>query len=153
MKVLMRPAQPADLESILRLLAQDAILEVPVETGPPVPQYYVDAFARISADPGQLLAVAEVQGEVVGTFQVSFIPYLLWRGGLVAQIESVRVAEHLRGQRVGEQMMRWAVEQARSRGCARVQLSTHKTRDRAHRFYERLGFRATHEGMKLFLGV
>jgi GNAT superfamily N-acetyltransferase len=148
----MRSARQEDLEVILSLLAQDAILEVPIELGPPVPDYYQEAFKRIDADPGELLAVAELDGAVVGTFQMSFIPYLMWRGGQVAQIEFVRVAAHLRGQRIGEHMMRWAIDQARSRGCIRVQLDTNKTRADAHRFYERLGFKATHEGMKLFLG-
>jgi GNAT superfamily N-acetyltransferase len=148
----MRPARQSDLEPILHLLAQDAILEVPVELGPPVPDYYLDAFKRIDADPGELLAVAELDGAVVGTFQMSFIPYLMWRGGHVAQIEFVRVAAHLRGRRIGEQMMHWAIDRARSQGCVRIQLGTNKARVDAHRFYERLGFKATHEGMKLFLG-
>jgi len=151
-ELLIRPARRKDLDTILQLLAQDAILEIPVELGPPVPDYYLEAFERIDADPGEQLVVAELDSAVVGTFQMSFIPYLMWRGGYVAEIEFVRVARHLRGRRIGEQMMRWAIGQARSRGCVRVQLGTNKARADAHRFYERLGFKATHEGMKLFLG-
>jgi len=150
--LVVRRARAEDLPSILNLLAQDAIVEIPIETGPPVPAYYLDAFARIDTDPGELLAVADIDQTVVGTFQMSFIPYLMWRGGHVAQIEFVRVTASLRGQRIGERMMRWAIDHARARGCARVQLDTNNSRTDAHRFYERLGFKATHTGMKLFLG-
>ncbi|WP_172386313.1 GNAT family N-acetyltransferase [Streptomyces sp. MNP-20] len=110
-----------------------------------------EAFERIDTDPRELLAVAEIDTAVVGTFQISFIPYLVWGGGSVAQIEFVRVSSALRGRRIGEHMMRWAITQACSRGCLRVQLDTKNLRTDAHRFYERLGFRPTHTGMKLFL--
>jgi GNAT superfamily N-acetyltransferase len=151
-KLIVRAARREDLEDIVRLLAQDAIPDVPVELGPPLPAYYLAAFERIDADPGELLVAAKLDDEIVGTFQMSFIPYLMWRGGQVAQIEAVRVAAHLRGQGIGERMMRWAIEEAHARGCVRIQLDTNKARTDAHRFYERLGFKATHEGMKLFLG-
>jgi GNAT superfamily N-acetyltransferase len=95
--------------------------------------------------------VAEADGDVVATFQLSFLPGLARRGALRAQIESVRVREDYRGRRLGEAMMTWAIEEARRRGCAIVQLTSDKSRQAAHRFYDRLGFAATHEGMKLRL--
>ncbi|MGP4113666.1 GNAT family N-acetyltransferase [Streptomyces sp. 4N509B] len=149
----MRRARHADLAAVLHLLSQDALPAPEVEIGPgdPVPRVYVEAFERIDADPGQLLAVAELDGAVVGTLQLSFVPYLTRRGTPVAMVEAVRVDRRLRRRGVGEHMMRWALGQARARGCVRVQLTSNKARADAHRFYERLGFRATHEGMKLHL--
>lgn len=147
----MRAAEREDVGDIVRLLSQDLRTHIPVELGPPLPEYYLSAFERIAADPSELLAVAELDGEVAGTFQMSFIPYLLWRGGTVAQVESVRVAEHLRGQGIGARMMQWAIDEARARECVRIQLTTNKSRTDAHRFYERIGFEKTHEGMKLIL--
>lgn len=95
------------------------------------------------------MAVAEIGDEIVGTLQLTFIPYLTFGGSLVAQIEAVHVAPHRRGRGIGESMMRWAIDQAIQRKCHRVQLTSDKRRKDAHRFYERLGFAATHEGMKL----
>jgi ribosomal protein S18 acetylase RimI-like enzyme len=140
---------------------------------------YEQAFAAIDADPAHLLLVAETAGgsggrppgasaetaggsggrppgastagEVVGTLQLSFLPGLARRGALRAQVEAVRVAESTRGSGLGAAMMTWAIEESRRRGCALVQLTTDKSRADAHRFYERLGFVASHEGMKLKL--
>ncbi len=143
-----RKARLTDVPAIIRLLADDplgAAREVVSE--PPDPRY-LEAFAAIEADANQLLAVAEEAGAVVGTMQLSFIPGLtrtgLWRG----QIEGVRIAESLRGQGVGERFFAWAFERFRDRGCALVQLTSDKTRPDAIRFYERLGFTASHEGLK-----
>jgi GNAT superfamily N-acetyltransferase len=112
---------------------------------------YEDAFLAIDADPAHLLLVAESGGEVVGTMQLSFLPGLARRGALRAQIEAVRVAARARGSGLGAAMLTWAIEEARRRGCALVQLTSDKSRADAHRFYERLGFVASHEGMKLAL--
>ena len=89
---------------------------------------------------------------MVGTLQLTVVPGLARRGAFRGQLEAVRVAEGLRGQRLGEAMVRWAVEESRRRGCAVVQLTTDKSRLDAHRFYERLGFVASHQGYKLVLG-
>jgi GNAT superfamily N-acetyltransferase len=105
----------------------------------------------MAADPNNTLLVAEREGRVVGTFQLTLIQHVAYRGGLVAQIENLIVDPAVRGQGVGEHMMRWAIEEARARGCFRVQLTSNKTRDRAHRFYETLGFVRSHEGMKFLL--
>ncbi len=112
---------------------------------------YTAAFEAIDADPAHLLLVAESGGEVVGTMQLSFLPGLARRGALRAQIEAVRVAESTRGGGLGAAMIDWAISEARNRQCALVQLTTDKSRTDAHRFYQRLGFVASHEGMKLAL--
>jgi ADP-ribose pyrophosphatase YjhB (NUDIX family)/GNAT superfamily N-acetyltransferase len=145
--VALRRARAADVPAIVGLLADDPLgltRETPGELAA-----YIGAFAAIDADPAQLLVVLEDAGEVVGTMQVSFIHGLSRGGALRAQIEAVRVAGSHRGQGLGRVLVTWAVEQARSRGCALVQLTTDKSRSDAHRFYEQLGFVASHEGMKL----
>ena len=90
-------------------------------------------------------------GEIIGTLQLSFIRYLTYQGGLRAQIEAVRVHETQRGQGLGQQMVAWAIERAKARGAHVVQLTTDKLRPAALRFYEKLGFSASHEGMKIHL--
>ena len=112
---------------------------------------YEAAFAAVDADPAHLLVVADDGGTVAGTLQLSFVPGLSRRGTLRAQVEGVQVAAAARGRGLGAAMVRWTVEEARRRGAALVQLTTDKRRSDAHRFYERLGFVASHEGMKLEL--
>jgi GNAT superfamily N-acetyltransferase len=113
---------------------------------------YLRAFRAIDADPAHLLVAACVGEALVGTMQLSFLPGLSRRGASRAQIEAVRVHRDYRGQRLGEFMIRWAIAEAGRRGCVIVQLTTDKSRTDAHRFYARLGFAASHEGMKLQLG-
>jgi GNAT superfamily N-acetyltransferase len=112
---------------------------------------YLSAFEAIDADPAHILAVAESDGQLVGTMQLSFLPGLARRGSARAQIEAVRVADSTRGSGLGGAMMAWAIDEARRRGCALMQLTSDKSRTDAHRFYLRLGFVASHEGMKLAL--
>lgn len=112
---------------------------------------YLRAFEAIDGDPAHLLLVGEAAGRVVATLQLSFIPGLARRGALRAQIEAVRVAADLRGSGLGRAMITWAIDEARRRGCALVQLTSDKQRAEAHRFYTALGFSATHEGFKLLL--
>lgn len=88
---------------------------------------------------------------MVGAFHLTVIQYVAYRGGRVAQVENVIVDPAARGRGIGEAMMRWAIDEARRRGCFRVQLTSNKVRKRAHAFYERIGFVASHEGMKLVL--
>jgi ribosomal protein S18 acetylase RimI-like enzyme len=149
--MLFRAATVDDLPAILALLVDDELGKLREDLGTPLHPRYLAAFAAITRDPNQLLAVAEVDGEVVGCLQISFIPGLsrlgMWRG----QIEAVRVAGAQRGSGVGRAMLLWAIEQCRARGCGLVQLTSDKRRADAHRFYARLGFEATHEGMKLRL--
>jgi GNAT superfamily N-acetyltransferase len=112
---------------------------------------YLRAFEAIDADPAHVLVVADADGRVVATMQLSFIPGLARRGALRAQIEAVRVHAGLRGSGIGGAMIAWAIDEARRRGCALVQLTSDKQRADAHRFYSRLGFTASHEGFKLTL--
>jgi GNAT superfamily N-acetyltransferase len=146
-----RRATRSDLARIVEMLADDAIGATRDAFTEPLPQSYVDAFAEIDADPGQLLIVAEADGNVVGTLQLTSIPYLTHQGSRRAQIEAVRIDSSLRGGGVGRKMIGWAIEEARRRGCRMVQLTTDKRRADAYRFYESLGFVASHEGMKLTL--
>lgn len=147
-----RRAAVRDLPRIVQLLQQTSLGdELREALGPPLPQGYLDAFAAIDADPDNELMVAEVDGIVQGTFLLTILQTLARGGAKVAQVESVVVDEAARSSGVGEAMMRWAVEEARRRGCIRVQLTSNKQRKDAHRFYERLGFAATHEGMQLGL--
>lgn len=145
----LRRARRGDLPRILTLLADDQLGAVRESADDPAP--YERAFDAIDADPAHLLVVGELDGEVVATFQVSYIPGLSRKGSWRSQIEAVRVSGELRGQGVGALMIQWAIDQARERGCSLVQLTTDKSRVAAHRFYERLGFVASHEGMKLKL--
>lgn len=112
---------------------------------------YEAAFAGIDRDPRQLLLVADRGGVVVGTAQLSFVPGLSRRGATRAQIEGVRVGGGERRTGLGGRLIEWCVERAREEGCALVQLTSDVTRTDAHRFYERIGFRATHVGFKLVL--
>jgi GNAT superfamily N-acetyltransferase len=144
-----RRAARADVPAIVDLIAADQI-GATRDGGDVAP--YERAFAAIDADPAQLLVVVTDAGHaVVGTLQLTFIPGLARRGGVRAQIEAVRVREDLRGRGLGGALFRWAIGEARRRGCALVQLTSDKRREEAHRFYGRLGFAATHEGFKLGL--
>lgn len=149
-----RRATRADVPVIVAMLADDhlgATREVASAGGAKVAASYLDAFEAIDADPHQELVVAELDGEAVGTMQLTFIPYLTYQGGWRAQIEAVRIASTHRGDGLGHEFFAWAIERARQRGCHLVQLTTDKRRGDAHRFYEALGFVASHEGMKLDL--
>lgn len=144
-----RRARAADLPAILALLADDALgagREAPNDIAP-----YQVAFAAIEADPAQLLAVADDDGRVVGTLQLTLIPGLARACALRGQIEAVRVARDRRGSGLGRAMMEWAIAECRDRGCALVQLTSDRARADAHRFYDGLGFTASHLGYKLDL--
>jgi predicted N-acetyltransferase YhbS len=144
-----RLATRADLPAILRMLREDQATPS-AELSPDAPCYR-EALEEMQASGTNATYVAEREGLIVGTFMLSFIRHLMRQGSLVAQIEAVRVDTGMRGQGIGEAMMRWAIAEARRRGCSRVQLTSNDSRKDAHRFYERLGFRPTHLGMKLAL--
>ena len=150
--VVLRRAVRPDLPALVALLAADDLgVTRDGIRGQADRDAYERAFQAIDQDPAQLLLVADADSRVAGTLQLSFIPGLSRRGALRAQIESVRVAPTMRGRGLGEALFTWSIAEARRRGCALVQLTTDKTRTDAHRFYERLGFTATHEGLKLDL--
>ncbi|WP_369806813.1 MULTISPECIES: GNAT family N-acetyltransferase [Amycolatopsis] len=143
-----RRARRADVEEIVAMLADDHLGARREQPGDPG---YLRAFEAIAADPNQLLAVAERDGALVGTLQLTFIPGLSRRGATRALVEAVRVRGDQRGNGLGATLMEFAVEEARRRGCAMVQLTSDASRVNAHRFYERLGFEASHVGFKLML--
>lgn len=143
-----RRAAKADLPAIVALLADDRLGSGREDPSLPLDAGYIAAFARIDADPNQLLLVADMEGQIIGTLQLTLLPGLSSRGMSKALIEAVRVATPLRSRGVGRMLVEHAVEEARRRGCGVVQLSTDKSRLDAHRFYARLGFKASHEGMK-----
>jgi len=150
--VVLRRAQAGDIPAIVALLAADQLGATRDGVGSAQDlAAYQAAFRAIDADRAHILVAAQAGRQVVGTLQLSFIPGLARRGALRAQIEAVRIHESFRGRGLGAAMMGWAIEEARRRGCALVQLTTDKARPDAHRFYERLGFVASHQGMKLRL--
>ena len=144
-----RPAERGDLEAIVQLLLRDSLPSPPPQVWPTPEQ--VEAFEAITTHRDNELVVAMLDGELVGTLQLTFIPGVSFRGAWRAQVEGVRVREDLRGQKIGTRLMEWVVRRARDRGCGVVQLTTNRARLDAHRFYERLGFTASHVGMKLYL--
>jgi GNAT superfamily N-acetyltransferase len=151
-EAVLRQARSGDVPAIVELLEADQLgaTRDGVRTAADLAAYQ-RAFRAIDADPAHLLVVAESGGDVVATLQLSFLPGLARRGALRAQIEAVRVGEACRGRGLGAAMIVWATGEARRRDCALVQLTSDKSRPAAHRFYERLGFTATHEGFKLAL--
>src|SRR5438128_2690994 len=150
-RVLFRKAVRQDLRASLELLNDGKMGSVLERIEDPTPELYIEAFDAIEADPNQLLLVGDIEGRIVASLQLTFIPGIAHQGAWRAQVEAVRVAGDLRGRQIGEAMMRQVIALARERGCALVQLTTNKARDDAQRFYHRLGFVASHEGMKLKL--
>ncbi len=146
-----RLATEADLLPIIKMLSDDPLGALREKVDAPISQNYVNAFNRIKTDNHQELTVAEINGEIVGTFQLTYIQYLTHQGGLRAQIEAVRVNSAYRGQGIGTRMFTYAIGRAKQKGCYMLQLTTDKKRPKAIQFYETLGFIATHEGMKLKL--
>jgi GNAT superfamily N-acetyltransferase len=141
-----RRAVADDVPAIVAMLADDPLGARRERPGDPA---YAEAFKEIDSDPRQVLAVAVRDTQVVGTLQLTFIPGLSRVGATRALVEAVRVHSDHRGDGLGGRLVEWAVDTARARGAAMVQLTTDASRKDAHRFYERLGFAATHVGMKL----
>jgi ribosomal protein S18 acetylase RimI-like enzyme len=148
---IIRRAIAADVPGIVALLVDDDLGRGREDASEAALPRYQSAFATLDRDPNQLPVVLLIDGRVRGYLQITLIPGLsrqgMWRG----LIESVRIDKALRGQGLGDQLMRFAIEECRARGCKLVQLTTDKTRADAHRFYTRLGFVASHQGMKLAL--
>lgn len=149
MKMEIRDARREDLPAILALVAQDSMSH-PGEAGA-VSEGHYRAFEEIDRHPDHRLIVGTIQGEVMATLQLSYLPGLGFGGAWRAQLEAVRVRLDLRSQGLGAQIVNWAIAEARTRGCNLVQLTSNQARVNARRFYERLGFKATHIGMKLYL--
>ncbi|WP_189037252.1 GNAT family N-acetyltransferase [Streptomyces daqingensis] len=147
--VTMRRATADDVPAIVSMLADDPLGAR--RESPDEPETYRAAFERIDADPNQYLVVAERGSRTVGTLQLTVIPGLSRRGASRALIEAVRVHSDDRGTGLGSQIIEWAVAESRRLGCSLVQLTSDATRIEAHRFYERLGFEASHLGFKMQL--
>jgi GNAT superfamily N-acetyltransferase len=142
----LRRAVESDVEHIVELLANDAVRRAENSTAPEHQGQYLRAFRAIQADPAHLLiVVTDDRDAVVATMQLTVIP------GLARLVEAVRVDDKLRGNGLGSAMMRWAIAEGKRRGVALVQLTSDQSRTAAHRFYERLGFTASHVGFKLFI--
>jgi len=149
--VAFRRATRADLPAIIAMLADDPLGASREDPSDPPNPSYVAAFEAIERDSNQLMAVGESEGRVIACLQITFLPGLSRLGQWRGQIESVRVAASARSHGVGRTLFVWAIEQCRQRGCALVQLTSDKSRPDAIRFYEGLGFVASHEGFKLTL--
>jgi GNAT superfamily N-acetyltransferase len=148
--VVIRRATLDDVPAIIAMLADGPLGATRESPGDLTP--YERAFAAIDADPNQLQVVADRNGEVIGTLQLTFIPGLSRQGATRALVEAVRVAASARSTGLGTTLMEWSIAEARARGCVMIQLTSDKTRTDAHRFYtDRLGFTNSHEGFKLTL--
>lgn len=146
-----RPALAGDLSALVALYADDEIGRTRETVGGGVAPPYRDAFAAIERDPNHVLVVGEIGGRIVATLLLSFLPGLSRGGNWRAQIEAMRVAHDRRGEGLGRALLDWALDRARERGCALVQLTSDTRHRDAHRFYERAGFVPSHTGFKLFL--
>lgn len=146
-----REARLTDVPDLVKLLADDVLGAAREDISTPLNQRYLDAFQNIEQDPNNALTVVESNDELVGMLQLTFIPYLTHTGSWRCLIEGVRIAESHRGKGLGGKFINWSIARARERGCSIVQLTSDKQRPDALRFYESLGFEATHEGFKLKL--
>jgi N-acetylglutamate synthase-like GNAT family acetyltransferase len=147
--IMIRRARRDDIRAIVTMLADDHLGRARERLEEPLPESYFAAFARLDADPSIQLVVAEEGGIVVGCLQLCILPGLSSQGASRGLIEDVRVALNRRSRGIGEQLVQWAIAQARERQCKLVELLTHQTRVDAQRFYERLGFSKSHVGMTI----
>jgi GNAT superfamily N-acetyltransferase len=146
-----REAIQSDIADLVGLLADDVLGAGREDVSAPLNQRYLDAFHSIEQDSNNELTVVESNGDLVGMLQLTFIPYLTHTGSWRCLIEGVRIAQSHRGKGLGSQFINWAINRARERQCSIVQLTSDKQRPDALRFYQSLGFEATHEGFKLKL--
>jgi len=145
-----RKATENDVSVIVEMIADDELGKKRENFQIPLHSEYLKAFEKINADENQELIVVENEGfEIIGTLQLSFIQYLTYRGGIRAQIEAVRIRKDKRGLGIGKIMFEWAINRAKERKAHLLQLTTDKKRPKAIKFYEELGFKQSHEGMKM----
>jgi predicted N-acetyltransferase YhbS len=150
-EVLIRPAEQADIGAIAALFADDALGGHGDTADASARPRYDAAFKRIAASPNDMLYVAELEGEVAGTFQTTLVTTMSGQGSSSLTIAAVQTRADLRSHGIGGQMMRFAIEEARAKGARLVQLMSNGRRADAHRFYERLGFVKSHAGFKMKL--
>src|SRR5882724_6087065 len=147
-EITIRRARRDDVGTIIAMLADDPLGGGRERIEDPLPSAYFAAFEKVDRDPNiQLVVAADGEGAVVGCLQLCILPGLSSQGASRALIEDVRVASHCRSRGIGEQLVQWAMAEARGKGCKLVELLTHNTRVDAQRFYKRLGFQASHVGM------
>ena len=152
--MIFRKATRNDVSKIVKMIADDELGKTRENYQTPIPIEYRTAFENICADQNQELIVVENENaEIIGTLQVSFIQYLTYQGGIRAQIEAVRIRKDKRGLGIGKTMFEWAINRAKERNAHVLQLTTDKKRPKAIKFYEELGFKATHEGMKIHFQI
>ena len=152
MELIFRNAKEGDIPNIVKMLADDELGSKREDYKVPLPKSYYDAFQNILQDKNQELIILEnLNKEIIGTLQLTFIPYLTYRGGLRAQIEAVRIHKKFRGKGFGKKIFKWAIKRSMDKGSHLVQLTTDKQRPDAIEFYKALGFRDSHIGMKLHL--
>ncbi|SMG28918.1 Ribosomal protein S18 acetylase RimI [Marivirga sericea] len=150
-KLIFRKATKNDLSKIVEMIADDVLGKTREKYQIPLSNQYLNAFENINADQNQELIVVENENtDIIGTLQLSFIQYLTYFGGIRAQIEAVRIRKDKRGLGIGKKMFHWAINRVKERNAHLLQLTTDKKRPEAIKFYEDLGFEATHEGMKLY---
>ncbi len=151
MQLKYRSAKFDDLQALVSLLSNDSLGSKREDKSVPLNEAYISAFKAIDIDPHNELLVVELEGSLVGMLQLTFIPYLTHIGSWRCLIEGVRIHKDFRGKGFGEKFFEYAINLARNKGCNLVQLTCDKQRPNAIRFYEKLGFKATHEGFKLVL--
>ena len=148
--MIFRKATRNDVTIIVEMIADDELGKTRENFKTPLPTEYLNAFKKIVADDNQELIVVENEhSEIIGTLQLSFIQYLTYRGGIRAQIEAVRIRKDQRGLGIGKTMFKWAINRAKERKAHLLQLTTDKKRPKAIKFYQDLGFKISHEGMKM----
>jgi GNAT superfamily N-acetyltransferase len=150
-ELIFRLAKENDLVDIVQMLSDDLLGATREKFENNISDNYIKAFRNIEADANQELTIVELNGEKVATFQLTFIQYLTHQGGLRAQVEAVRTNSNYRGQGIGTKVFNYIIERAKEKGCHLLQLTSDKRRPEAIKFYEAMGFIATHEGMKLKL--
>jgi GNAT superfamily N-acetyltransferase len=146
-----RQAINTDLPTLVNMLADDPLGAMREEPQEPLNLAYTAAFQAINNDPNNELIVAELKGQVIGMLQLTFIPYLTYIGSWRCLVEGVRIAKDYSYQGFGTKLFQWAIERAKQKKCALIQLTTDKQRPNAIEFYEKLGFTASHVGFKLHL--
>ena len=150
--LIIRDVKKDDIPNVVKMLADDKLGSIRENYKLPLPKSYYDAFQNILQDKNQELIILEnFNKDIIGTLQLTFIPYLTYQGGLRAQIEAVRIHKNFRGKGFGKKIFKWAIKRSIDKGAHLVQLTTDKQRYDAIEFYKALGFRGSHMGMKLHL--
>ncbi|MEM9243963.1 MAG: GNAT family N-acetyltransferase [Pseudomonadota bacterium] len=151
MKLTQRKANIHDLPAIIWLLQQDEFGKTREQASENIDQRYLEAFDKINNDPNQYLMVVEMDNQIIGTCHLTILPSLTFTGATRMQIEAVRVRAQYRGQNIGAWMINEAIDYGKANGATIIQLTSNKQRQEAIKFYKKLGFKATHQGMKLYL--